>query len=76
MPRIACLGSVSIYIYAGDHPPPHCHARNSDGTEAVIDIESFKVTNSTLAPKTEKTVLEWVRSHQELLRINWLLMQQ
>jgi hypothetical protein len=41
VPTIACVRAIKICIYAGDHPPAHFHARNANGTEAVIAIGNF-----------------------------------
>lgn len=75
MPRVALVGSVAIYIYAGDHAPPHFHARNCDSTEAVIEIESLAVKESNLSTPSLKAVLEWAEANQELLRSKWNEMQ-
>jgi hypothetical protein len=76
MPRIASVGTVNIYIYAGDHGRSHFHARNSDKTEAVIEIETLKVIHSDLSSTALKSVLDWAKDRQELLRINWDFLQR
>lgn len=36
--RVFNNNRLKIYVYAGDHPPPHCHVVFRDGNSASIDI--------------------------------------
>jgi hypothetical protein len=40
VPRVASLTNVALFVYAGDHAPPHFHVLGPD-TDAVIDIRSL-----------------------------------
>src|SRR5688572_16299264 len=46
LPRLT-INSWCCFLFG--HPPPHFHARNNDGTEAVIEFESLKVIHCDLS---------------------------
>jgi hypothetical protein len=71
LPKVAQLRAIKIYVYVGDHGPPHFHARHANRTEAVIKIGNLKIMVSDLSSKDEQRVIAWARSHQALLRRHW-----
>lgn len=36
--RILTEDQFSVWVYANDHPPPHCHIRRNDGDEIVVTL--------------------------------------
>lgn len=49
-----------IRVYAGDHPPPHCHVRWSDGSESLVEIPNVRVI---AGKKLTKEAESMIREH-------------
>jgi hypothetical protein len=52
VPLICRLSNAKIYMYAGDHRPPHFHL-NGKGWNAIIDLATLKL----IAGKAERGAL-------------------
>jgi hypothetical protein len=72
VPRISEFFGILIYMYFGDHDPPHFHALYGEH-EAVIHIISGKVLEGHLPRKQLNAVLEWRSQHEMKLFLNWTL---
>jgi hypothetical protein len=72
MPTIATFFGIVIRMYYRDHPPPHFHAIYGD-QEAVIDIETLRVTEGLLTRRALNLVLDWAELHRSELLENWSL---
>ena len=70
MPRLSEFLGISIYMYWGDHGPPHFHARYS-GHKASVAIEELSLLAGSLPPRALGLVMEWAALHQEELRAAW-----
>ena len=70
MPRLSEFFGISIYIYWGDHGPPHFHARYS-GLKASIAIEELSLLAGSLPPRGLGLVMEWAALYQGELRAAW-----
>lgn len=70
MPRLSEFFGISIYMYWGDHDPPHFHARYS-GHKASITIEGLSPLAGSLPPRALGLVMEWAALHQDELRTAW-----
>jgi len=70
LPKLSEFFGISIYVYWGDHGPPHFHARYS-GQKASIAIEDLSVIEGRLAPRALGLVMEWAAIHQDELRDAW-----
>jgi hypothetical protein len=70
VPRIVQLASVSIYIYADDHAPPHFHVRGPD-TDAQMNIETLQVMRGSLQRDHLAQVISWAAKNTALLRAKW-----
>lgn len=70
MPRISQFYGISIYMYYGDHAPPHLHAIYGD-REAVVNIRTGAVIAGDLPRRAGKLVHEWASSHRTELLENW-----
>src|SRR5258708_38021034 len=70
MPSIWRLLGIVIYIYHGDHAPPHFHARYA-GKEALYEIETLRIYRGSLPRRAHKLVLEWADLHRRELMDNW-----
>jgi hypothetical protein len=71
MPRIARLTTVSIYIYADDHAPPHFHARGPD-IDIQVSIETLQVMRGRYAIAALAETTTWAANNQPLLRAKWI----
>jgi hypothetical protein len=49
MPRLSYCYGIAIYVYYGDHFPPHIHARYAD-SEAQIAIATGEYVAGSLLP--------------------------
>lgn len=72
MPRIAEFYGIVIYIYFGDHSPPHFHAIYGR-YEAEIEISTGGILVGTLPTRAERLVREWSRKYRRELEQNWIL---
>ena len=70
MPRLSEFFGISIYMYWGDHGPPHFHARYS-GHKASITIEDLSLLAGSLPPRALGLVTEWGALHRDELRVAW-----
>lgn len=71
MPTIKRLPACSITLYAGDHLPPHFHARFQDGREALVEIASLVVLSGQVSRRELAVALEWAADNQAELAAKW-----
>ena len=50
--------SVSIYVYANDHAPPHFHIVAPDA-DALVDMRSLQIIRGRVRPKTFAAAVKW-----------------
>lgn len=70
MPNICRFFGIVIYIYHGDHAPPHFHAKYA-GTEALYEIETLRIYRGSLPRRAHSLVIEWADMHRAELMENW-----
>jgi hypothetical protein len=75
MPEIARFYSVTIFMYYGDHPPPHLHVRHGRA-RAVFALADARRLRGELPPFGTRMVREWILAHQEELNDNWRRAEQ
>ena len=75
MPSICRFFGIVIYIYHGDHAPPHFHARYA-GNEALYEIGTLRIYRGRLPQRAHNLVLEWADLHRTELMDNWLSAQR
>ena len=66
--RVLAQGDVVVYIYPGDHPPPHCHVRYRSGKELRVTIPFLDVLTGG---RMEKRVRRLLRNNIDLLVQEW-----
>jgi hypothetical protein len=72
MPEISRFYGIVIYMYFGDHPTPHLHARYGE-FQAKLAIRTGAVLRGKLPPRALRLVREWIEQHQIELLGNWEL---
>jgi len=72
MPRIAEFYGIVIYMYFGDHAPPHFHAIYGQ-YEAEIEISTGAILKGRLPRRAERLVRDWGQEYQQELEENWNL---
>jgi hypothetical protein len=70
MPRIARLTTVSIYIRADDHAPPHFHAHGPD-TDMQVSIGTLQVMRGHYTRAALAETIAWAAKSQPLLWTKW-----
>ena len=70
MPKLSEFFGIAIYMYWGDHGPPHFHARYG-GEKASISIEDLSVLAGGLSPRALGLVIEWASLHRVELEDAW-----
>ena len=70
MPKISEFYGITIYMYWGDHSPPHFHAMYS-GAEAEIAIATGKLIDGTMPRAARRMLKIWARVHHRELFANW-----
>jgi hypothetical protein len=68
VPCIVRDGKFSIYVYADDHNPPHCHVFWGGDKEAVVDLNPVAQSEGDRLPRAG---LELVRDHLAELLDAW-----
>lgn len=59
MPLIDSFNGIKIYVYNGEHRPPHFHAIYNE-FEVLIEIEKGIIYSGSLPNKQLKKVFDWV----------------
>ena len=70
MPKLSEFFGIAIYMYWGDHGPPHFHARYG-GEKASIAIADLSILAGRLSPRALGLVVEWAALHGEELELAW-----
>ena len=70
MPKLSEFFGIVIYMYWGDHGPPHFHARYG-GEKASIVIDDLSVLAGGLPPRALGLVVEWGALHKNELELAW-----
>lgn len=70
MPRISSFYGIEIFMYAGDHMPPHFHASYAEFS-AAFSISNLGILSGKLPPKAIALVVEWASLHEQELMNNW-----
>lgn len=72
MPRISEFYGIAIYMYFGDHAPPHFHAIYAQ-FEAEVAIATGDILKGRMPARARRLVGEWSRMYRQELTQNWEL---
>lgn len=61
----ASLSNCKIYIYPGDHNPPHFHLRGPD-SRALVEMVTLEVIAGKASKRDLAEAREWVRKEENL----------
>lgn len=64
MPILDCLNGVKIYVYNGEHRPPHIHAVYNEFS-VLIEIQTGEVYSGLLPPRQMKIVYDWLSGNSD-----------
>ena len=70
MPEISNFYGISIYMFIGDHNPPHFYVYY-DGSSALIAIKDGTILKGSLPPQAKRLVKQWLELHRDELLDNW-----
>ena len=70
MPEISRFYGIVIYMFIGDHNPPHFHVYY-DGESALIAIKDGQLLKGSLPPQAKRLVKQWLELHRNELLDNW-----
>ena len=62
--RMANFGSLIVYIYPEDHPPPHFHVRGPD-IDASFRIDDGSLLVGVVSHKDQKKIARWYGGGKE-----------
>jgi len=48
---------VKVFIYADDHPPPHCHVRRGNGIVTRVILPTLEILSGPSLSRSEKELL-------------------
>lgn len=71
MPKIKQLSAGAIYVYSGDHPPPHFHVLANDGKAVKLHMPTLRVIVGEVDPKLRKQAEVWAAANMKLLQAKW-----
>ena len=66
LPSICQFDGATIYVYHGDHPPPHIHVKQAE-KEALVEILTGKVIQGEIAKPLHKTVKKWLKAQHSAI---------
>lgn len=70
MPTLQKFAACKVEIRFRDHLPPHVHVVTADRREALVEIESLKVTGNI--PSRDLAVpLAWITDNKAFLLEQW-----
>ena len=69
MPRISFFHGISVYMYFGDHGPPHFHATYA-GRWGRLALDGT-ILAGNLPVRAERLIRKWARVHRSELRACW-----
>jgi len=73
MPLVSEFYGIKVYMYSGDHNPPHLHAKYS-GKEAVFTFDGE--VDSGFLPKNQRHMMQaWIAIHLDEIYENWTMLQ-
>lgn len=58
--KVLSDSNFKVYVYANDHPPPHCHVVFTDGTSISVNIPLIKPMYGATISKEVKNAIEEV----------------
>lgn len=70
MPEISRFYGIVVYMYFGDHSPPHIHVRYAEW-EAQVGIDPPEILHGRLPGRAWRLVSEWASLHTEELHELW-----
>ncbi len=70
MPTIHDFGAFKIFIFFGDHNPPHFHVLGP-GFGAKIRIADLEVTAGAMPPSIRRRALRWAAANRAILQTTW-----
>jgi len=71
MPRVdAPLTKARIYVYYGDHAPPHFHVVGPD-TDVLIDLRSLQVIRGRYTRHALAEAIAWAADNLTTLWSEW-----
>ncbi|MEQ9491815.1 MAG: DUF4160 domain-containing protein [Alphaproteobacteria bacterium] len=70
MPTIKDFGGFRLFMYFGDHNPPHIHIVGVD-FEAKMRLSDQSLLAGTLSGKVERQAKDYVLSNLEDLMARW-----
>ena len=62
MPILQRFGTVTVWMYADDHHPPHFHIVGAD-FQVLVRIADLKVLAGDARPRQIAEALAWARTH-------------
>jgi len=64
MPKVDTINGIKIYLYNGDHRPPHIHAIYNE-FEILIVIETGNIYAGDMPNKQLKQVFDWLSGNTD-----------
>jgi len=64
MPKIDEFYGIKVYVYNGDHRPPHIHAIYNE-YEVLLEIMTGKIYAGDLPVKQFKHIMDWLAGNEE-----------
>ncbi len=75
MPQLSRFFGIIIYMYYGDHLPPHFHVEYNEFS-AKISIQTLDVIKGELPNRVLALAIEWAVLYRNDLMMDWELMLQ
>ena len=70
MPEIARFYGLTIYMYYGDHAPPHFHVKHGRAKVAIA-LADGRILGGEIPPTGLRMARRWILARQAELNDNW-----
>ena len=70
MPKVVDLTNAAIYVYHGDHAPPHFHVLGPD-SDAQIAIANLQVIRGRISRRDLGEAVAYAAEHTDDLETIW-----
>jgi hypothetical protein len=68
---IAAVGSLKIFIYSDEHPPPHFHVKYNGEENSFSIIDGSPLYPNNGLKKYFRNIKKWFNQNKDLLKDTW-----
>lgn len=70
MSRISFFYGIAVYVYVGDHNPPHVHIYYGE-YQARVEIATGTLLSGSLPPRVRRLIRRWLNMRRTEVQVCW-----